>query len=106
MRSGKTHLRPLSADAVDPRSRVGPKTLRSMRPIHAPPAVLEVFRSTPLEAIQRADGEVRLVKAGRRRKPAAPAALQRSAVVKIVPSGKHFVAIVDVTPAPSDPPER
>jgi len=102
MRTGRTRLRQLDAAAAGPRVRQGPKTLQRMRPIHAPRSVLEVFASTPLEAIRRDDGQVRLVKAGRRRKAGAQAASPAQAVVKMVPSGNHFVGVLDVAP-PADP---
>jgi len=106
MRTGRSRLRPIDADAVDPRVRKGPKTVRGMRPIRAPRSVLEVFASTPLEAVQRDDGEVRLVKAGRRRKAGAQAARPQRAIVKMVPSGGRFVAVVEVAPATDGTPER
>lgn len=104
----KTHLRPIRPDAFDPHDRVGPKTLKTMRPIRASREVLEVFASTPLEVIRRDDGEVRLVKAkaGRRRKAGAQSAAPQRAVVKMVPSGEHFAAVVDVAPPADDTSER
>jgi hypothetical protein len=68
--------------------------------------VLDVFSSAELEAVRRPDGEVRLVKAGRRKSAAAAEAPPQRAIVKMVPAGKHFVGVLDVVPRPDAKRER
>lgn len=57
------HLRPLRSDARDVQEDDGPKDASRVDPLHAPPAVRDVFATARLVRVPSQSGAARLVKA-------------------------------------------